>query len=237
MSAAQMANLYRLQEVEQSLAQLKAQRENDPVVQDVTKLTDALNKYARLEQAVIKQVKAKKLAVRQAEEKLSGIQSEASDIKAKLYGGVVTNPKELAGLEARLSTLQSELGAGEHSVLESMEAVEQVSEQLAQVKAMASQLKRQLRNSEQKLIELSAEWDFVEEDLRIELEEIRNNVEPSLLEMYERRRSTTNGRPVAKVSHGVCGGCRTELPTSQRQSLGREIVSCQRCHRLLYWPT
>lgn len=237
MSVGQMAMLYRLQELEQSLAALDAERTNHPVVQDIAKLKDVLSKYARLEEALNKQFKAKRLAVRQAEEELSNLQSEIADMEAKLYGGAVTNSKELAGLETRLRSLRSELGDKETSVLEQMEAVERISEQKARLLAMASHLKQQLQNYEQKLVELAAEWDFTEEDLRIELEEIRETVEPSLLKMYEKRRSTTNGKPVAVVSRGVCGGCRTELPTFLRNVLGREIVSCERCYRLLYWPS
>lgn len=237
MSAAELASLYRFQELEQSLAQLTARRENDPVVQDVNKLADALSKYARLEEAVSKQIKAKKLAVRQGEEKLAGIQSEAAEIEAKLYSGTVTSPKELAGLENRLTTVRGDMAAMEESVLENMEAVDHAESQLKQVRAMAAQLQQQLDVTQQKLADLTAEWDLIEEDYRYELDEIRSEVPESLLDMYERRRTTTNGRPVAKVSHSVCGGCRTELPMSQRQTLGREIISCQRCNRLLFWPS
>lgn len=237
MSAAEMASLYRFQELEQSLAQLQAQRENDPVVQDVNKLSDALSKYARLEEAVVKQIKAKKLAVRQAEERLAGMQSEAAEIETKLYSGTVTNAKELAGLENRLTSVRGDIAEMEDRVLEHMEAVDHTQGQLEKVTAMAAQLQKQLNVTQRKLADLIAEWDLTEEDYRYELEEIRSEIAGSLLEMYERRRATTNGRPVAKVSHNICGGCRTELPMSQRQTLGREIISCQRCNRLLYWPS
>jgi len=237
MSVAQMALLYRLQELEQSLAQLKAQRENHRVVQDIAKLKDVLSKYERLEQAVDKQLKVKKLTVRQAEAELSGLRASIADIETKLYGGTVTHPKELGNLEAKLKNLRSDLEAAENEALEHMEAIERLTAQRRRLRAMASHLEQQLRAYEQKLVELSAQWDFAEEDLRLELEEVRNQVEPALLKMYEKRRSTTKGRPVAVVSRGVCGGCLTELPTLQRKVLGREIVSCERCHRLLYWPS
>lgn len=237
MSAAQMALLYRLQELEQGLAKLAAQRVNHPVVQDIAKLKDVLSKQGRLEKAVSRQIQAKKLLVRQVEEELGALQAEMASIQAKLYGGVVTHSKELTSLETKLRTLQNDYAVKENGVLEHMEALERLTEQHGRLQAVASHLERQLRTYEQKLVDLSAEWDFAEEELRLELEELREQIDPSLLKIYEKRRATTNGRPVAVVSRGVCGGCRTELPTLQRNVRGREIVSCERCHRLLYWPS
>lgn len=236
-AAAQMASLYRLQELELELTRLQEQRKIDPVVQEVTKLTNALKKYSQLEVAVNKRIREKKLAVRQSEERLAGFQSEATEVEHKLYSGAVTNPKELSGLETRLATVRGEVSATEDQALKNMEAVDHAQAQLEQVKAMATQLQQHLQTAEQNLADRVAEWDFLEEDYKDEIKEVRADMDPALLSMYERRHSTTNGRPVAKVSHGVCGGCRTELPTSQRQTLGREIISCQRCGRLLYWPS
>ena len=70
MSAAQMALLYRLQELEQGLAKLAAQRVNHPVVQDIAKLKDVLSKQGDMKKPSADKSKPKSLLVRQVEEEL-----------------------------------------------------------------------------------------------------------------------------------------------------------------------
>jgi predicted nucleic acid-binding Zn-ribbon protein len=50
--------------------------------------------------------------------------------------------------------------------------------------------------------------------------------------LLERRQ----GRAVAKVERGMCGGCRISLPMTvlQKARSGLDVVQCVSCERILY---
>ena len=50
--------------------------------------------------------------------------------------------------------------------------------------------------------------------LQKEREEEASNYDSTVLELYGQLRDRRNGRAVAKVEGGLCGGCRISLPSS-----------------------
>jgi predicted nucleic acid-binding Zn-ribbon protein len=62
-------------------------------------------------------------------------------------------------------------------------------------------------------------------------------VDPKTLSFYDALRAKHQGRAVAKVERGTCGGCRISLPMSllQRARSGSHVmVQCSSCERILY---
>src|SRR5690625_3206067 len=106
MSELELAALYRLQEIETRLRELKEKRQTDDLVVDRERLRSAIDKYGALAAAAERKLKQQQLETRQAEASLASTEAELEKLETKLYQGEVTQPKELSRMEERLESLR-----------------------------------------------------------------------------------------------------------------------------------
>ncbi|MEO0075994.1 MAG: C4-type zinc ribbon domain-containing protein [candidate division WOR-3 bacterium] len=64
---------------------------------------------------------------------------------------------------------------------------------------------------------------------------IASQIEPSLLQRYERIMKRYGGRVVVQVINGFCGGCFIKLPSEYISRCSTSITNCPNCGRFLYW--
>ncbi len=174
--------------------------------------------------------------LRDLEFDLEQVSSKVTAAKNALYGGEITNPKELAGIEQELEYLSRRQSVVEEDALAVMAEVEeredrqQAAEELlarAQETHDASQLELR-QNAEELRDRLSS--------LSVERDEIRKVISSKNLAVYDGLRNQKRGQAVALLENGICQGCRVALPTSlvQRVRRGTELVQCGSCQRILY---
>ena len=157
-------------------------------------------------------------------------------LDAQLYGGDITNPRDLESLEQEANHARQSLEQQDSGLLElSMQAEE-------------SQERRD--TLERELTEARAAWQDRQAELQIVLERCakdretvssqRQNLaatlEQSAVNRYEGLRRAKGGLGVAKVERGLCQACRMALPTQlqQRVRSGRQTVLCSSCGRILF---
>jgi len=196
------------------------------------------------------EVLAARRAVRDQEEalseqrrKLRGLEMDLEEISTKisaaegaLYGGEVTNPKELAGMEQELDYLRRRQSIVEDDALLVMAEVEEQEESLKTAQ-------ERLTSTEQEWEALRGELRRGDEELRSRLAvleaeraEITKRIPEKDLAAYTGLRRQRGGQAVALLENGICQGCRVALPTSlvQRVRRGAEVVYCGSCQRILY---
>ena len=225
--------LYELQELdwdvaahEKSLAEVRAKLVDDSALLAAKEMLERLD--AELSQLVIERRRVE-LSVRALQEKLQAVEG-------RLYGGTVTNPRELAANEDERSFLQGQQATEEDELLELMVEIEDresarkdAQERLAQLEAAREVEHPELQVEERRL---TAGLD--------RLRRARSDMTPQLpasdLSVYESLRKTRSGHAVAKVVRGACQGCRISLPTMelQRVRTSQDIVRCSICYRILY---
>lgn len=236
MAVTDLETLYNIQELEQRLLRLERTRTTAPEARVVQELQERAEKVHKLQAALSKRIAAAKKRVRTMELALTTAEEGRDTVKNRLYGGEVSGAKELAGLEGRLGELQGQVDAEETALFQAMEALEELEQHKAKVDAAEAKITTQLQTAQHKLEHRRSTWDLEESLLQGELEDLRAQVEPATLRLYERKKATTSGIPIAQVSHGVCGGCRMTLPASITAQHGRVSATCEQCGRLLYWP-
>lgn len=171
------------------------------------------------------------LAVQQVQDKLK-------IVEGKLYGGAVSNARELEAYEEERQFLQAQLGEEEDKLLELMVAVEDLhagrDSALKNLEGLEAQ-----RESQLPLLWQSQET--LEKELAELLEarkQITPNISPQNLAMYESLRKTRGGQAVAKLDpgRGICQACRIALPVGdlRKARTAQEIVYCNSCRRILY---
>ncbi len=174
-------------------------------------------------------------ALRDHELQLQSTESRYKKAEGDLYGGRISNPKELAGLQEDIASLSRARDRLEDAILELLDQVEALKRQdAARLEA--------LREIEQRLAAHMAEYETARDRLDAEIAalaaqraERASAVEARLLKKYENIAAQEGGIGMVAIVGGHCGGCRNDVPAQfvSRIRLG-QVVTCERCHRILY---
>jgi len=161
---------------------------------------------------------------------------ERSDsLNSQLYGGEITNPRDLESLEREASSVR--------------QLVEQQESALSEIKDQIEAAQTRKTELQSKLEEVRTAWGIRQAELQSAIKELNvkrtgfegqrskltEGLDPSSLQRYEILRKSKGGLAVVKVERGLCQGCRMSLPTHQQQRVrnGNQTVLCSSCGRIL----
>ncbi len=162
------------------------------------------------------------------------------EIQDRLYGGRLTNPKELEGFEKEVEMLKRQRSRLDDQLLELMEAAD-LAQARADSSAAAVRQAEGLRAGDIELLSKEREVLAVRlSDLAAERDDIRVGLDPAYLRVYDRLRTKT-GRALATLRKDACSACGVAIPTGmvQRGASRRRICllfrlrenSCELTHR------
>jgi uncharacterized protein len=162
-------------------------------------------------------------------------QAKVTNVESRLYGGTVTNAKELASLLRDVESLKAHLTTLQDRSLEAMTAQDEAQ---ASVDAARATLAEQEAAWETELARLREEEQALQ--VQIAAKEARRQVQaatidPTSLAIYQRLRPIKGGRAVARLRGDMCEGCRLTLPSGQaaRAKTSLALVYCVNCGRIL----
>lgn len=159
----------------------------------------------------------------------------SSHLDGQLYGGQVSNPRDLETLQQEATNVREQLEKQDADLVklsmqteESQNKHSELEKQFAESRATWESREAELT---QILTGLSEKRDGIS-DRRVTL---AATLEPGALRQYEGLRRAKRGVAVAKVERGLCQACRMSLPTRQQQQVrsGRQTVLCSSCGRIL----
>lgn len=224
-----------LQSADSALDRLRRQRDEIPERAEA----DALREDAVKLDGVVAAIEAEEHESERTQSRLESEIAVLSDKIAgeekKLYGGAVVNPKELGSIQEEVRMLKGRRDELETSLLEAMEAGEQIGAKVAEASARRDALAAELAAKEGVFSERAAELDAqIETQLRAR-EAATGKVESGLLTKYDKIREQKGGTAVGEVREGVCGACRVELPSEEvdRMTKSDELWLCPQCRRIL----
>ncbi len=174
-------------------------------------------------------------ARRERERELEAQETHIEKMKAR-----VSEIKKNVEYQAHLFEIQvadKKKGEIEEQILLLMEEVEQ--QQKAVQEAKSRVVEAEAAFSKLKT-ELEALDGSLAEELR-ELEQKRKGVEASaeksLLDRYNKLKSTRKDLAVAPIRGGICSGCRLQIEPQLVAEVKRaeKLLSCSYCQRILYW--
>ncbi|NLV77290.1 MAG: hypothetical protein GX023_09990 [Tissierellia bacterium] len=152
-----------------------------------------------------------------------------------LYGGKISDLKQLSYLDKERETIQKEIDKKELEIIQQMEKIDNLKEEFSKLKEDFKELKLEYIN----LIE---GYNQTIEDLKLkayeeisEKEKISPKIEQDILNAYVNLKKT-RGYALAEIIDNRCSGCNMLLPTiviDRLKNMG-EIVYCENCGRILY---
>ncbi len=226
-----------------------------PMLLSLQQLDDKLSAFAQKKQEIPEQIQAMKhafeeekkqledhqqclkeasLEQRQLEKQLQESAEERKNKQKKLLE-VKTN-EEYKALLKEIEYAKQADSAIEDKILDKLEKIDSLEQTIKEGK-------KSIREKESKLQEetLRLEREIVEVDkqhqiLQHERERVAAEMDPAVLEDYEKIRSRRAGQAVVTVWKEVCPGCHMKVPPQTINEVIQtgEIRHCQYCRRILY---
>jgi predicted nucleic acid-binding Zn-ribbon protein len=174
-------------------------------------------------------------ALRDHELQLATTERKQKKAEGDLYGGRISNPKELTSLQEDVASLSRARDHLEDQILSLLDQVEAL-------KGGADELRRAAEGLDGRLTAHLAQYEEARNRLEAEIAALSaeraalaGRVEPRTLRKYEGIAAQEGGVGMVAIVGGFCGGCRNDVPPQfvSRIREGR-IVTCERCHRILY---
>jgi predicted nucleic acid-binding Zn-ribbon protein len=174
--------------------------------------------------------------LRQAEGEARNQQQRIAETDKTLYGGGVSNPKELQDLQEEAASLRRYLSVLEERQLHAMMQCEESEKAVTAAEAARRQQERLRSAAEEKLQAERATLQTTLETIGFQREAAVSAVTAEDLDRYNALRRTKHGMAVVRFESGACGACGVTPSSARMDSArsGQEIIQCGNCGRILY---
>ena len=172
------------------------------------------------------------------EDQIALLAEKTDTVNATMYGGSMSNAKELQSLQSELDSLARRRASLEDQVLQQMVEAEPVDAELESVAAKREALDATAVDVTAVLVEAETAIDSELDALEAERASLVDGLEPALVERYEKLRARLKGVGVARFVGGTCQGCHLALPAAEAEQVRRQarddgVATCPECDRLL----
>jgi predicted nucleic acid-binding Zn-ribbon protein len=225
--------LYQLQEIDNQI-----ESEEQTLSQKVGQLGDRRELDAAWNQLNSEQERWEELKRHQheAEWEIDDVLSKISAAEQQLYGGKITNPKELSSLQHEASLLKAKSDQMQNKALEIIDQVEEAEKSVTATSNAFRELEDEWQRQQQALSLEIEQLKSQLEDLRQRRQEITAEIESPAVKLYENIRKQKRN-PVARVEQGICRSCRISLSAAELQrARGGNLIQCGSCGRILFLP-
>ncbi len=174
-------------------------------------------------------------ALRDHELQLRTTEDKQKKAEGDLYGGRISNPKELASLQEEIASLARTCDHLEDRILGLLDQVETLTGEADRARGAAGTLEEQLAAHLAAFEAAQSGLDAELAALAAQRTALAARVEARLLRKYEGIAAQEGGVGIVAILGDFCGGCRNTVPPEfvSRVRIGR-VVTCERCHRILY---
>lgn len=230
--------LFQIQTLESRLSALKkdeVQAKNDPKIAETEA---ALAKINALWSGLAKKRQETQNSNRKLELELKSCQEHIGAEEKKLYGGTVTNPRELGQIEQKVAEYKHATGKLEDEILQLMEQDETLGKQIRVLQKKKAACEQELAALKTAASQKLGEIRIAMMEVESELSEVMPQVPEEWLARYHKIAASHHGIGIAQVKAGNCGACHVSLSDMLLQKVKRGddmIVCCENCGRMLYF--
>ena len=230
----QLKLLWELQEFDLAISNIKQQLEERPWLCGVGELREKLEELKSSYSQLDETLKEDRKTLRALEMKTQKITDDRKKLYDKMYDGKTT-AKELEQMMQKMDLLATEKLKTEDAALLLMESVE---EQDVALRTMMDEMATCEKELGEKEAALAIELDNLNTELgsvQTERDSLAAQIEPKYLNKYNILFDKFHGRPMAKVTGELCGGCRVFISSGLKGHLYNPgaMVYCENCGRLM----
>jgi predicted nucleic acid-binding Zn-ribbon protein len=143
---------------------------------------------------------------------------------------------EFQALGHEIERYENEIGKIEDEELELMVQADKVKADLTEEEKKAAGVRESITRQTADLDEKSKALQSRLEELTRERADLAGKIDEDLLGLFERLFQSKGDAAIVAIEHGVCTGCHMKVTTATaaQVKVGKEIVSCENCGRILY---
>jgi predicted nucleic acid-binding Zn-ribbon protein len=193
-------------------------------------LDDAQSRLATAQQR-LKELNKKR---HDAEWEVDDLLSKIAAAEKQLYGGKITNPKELSSLQHEVNTMKNRNDQLETKALEAIDQMENAEKEVAALTRDCRKLEEEWHIQQKQLDEDIEKLNVSLAELSQQRGQLAAQIDEPAINLYERIRQEKK-QAVAKVEQGICRACRISLSASVLQKArSGQPVQCGTCGRILF---
>lgn len=155
-----------------------------------------------------------------------------------LYGGKISDIKELKQIQKVIANYKKEKGGMEEKTLNLMEEMENLNKLIYNLDEDLRDQEKESKKSKEEIVSAMLAIEKNLNSLNIKRGEILNKLTNNrLLKEYELLRKEKGGKVIIEVDGSICPGCYLDLPSDVIYQLkkNRKIIICPNCSRILIW--
>ena len=185
---------------------------------------------------VLKPLRAR---LRDLELETAGNEEKIRNTGQQLYSGAVKSPREMQDMQLEVAALTRRNGELETWTLETMLAIEVADGQLAEAESALAEVVDRRGQEHRELLQEQEILKASLPQLEARRQEAFAQIAPELQKQYLALKPRKGGQPVARMEGNSCALCGvSQTLTAEREvRLGRKLVACANCGRILVAPT
>ncbi|HKL39004.1 MAG TPA: C4-type zinc ribbon domain-containing protein [Bacteroidales bacterium] len=227
--------LYELQTVDSSIDNIRRLRGELPLeVQDledeIAGLQTRLDNFEKELKELEDTISNKENEIKESEMLIEKYQKQQNNVR---------NNREYEALSKEIEFQTLEIELRKKHIREYNEKIEHRNKDIEESRKELDERNEDLNNKKEELDSIIAETQKDEERLNKRSEEVREMIEPRLLNAYKRiRENARNGLAVVTVERDACGGCFNKIPPQRQMDIRsrKKIIVCEYCGRILVDP-
>ncbi len=227
------ANLYRLQVLDTKIDELTRQ------ISSLEKILSDESNILKLKERITKEKNEAyhlELGLKEASFSTTSLRIKIEQSESSLYGGSISNPKELQDLQKEIGSLKKQLSFAEEQELDLMEATESQDIVLAK---LDNEFNTEFSKKQGFNITLKEKLRVIVKELekiQVERGATEKSLQPGDLGAYNRLRTTKGGIAVTDVEENACSACGAEISQAewQKARISPDLIFCQACGRIIY---
>ena len=159
-----------------------------------------------------------------------------SQSEANLYGGKVTNPKELQDIQLEIASLKKILSELDDKLMEALITLESAEENAKNKQTKLKQAKSQFETEKSMLVAEKNKLNHSLENLDMKRSSLLIQIKGEIFETYNKLRVSKNGFAVAQLQDDSCSACGAFLTAGQCQQARSpsQLFICPNCGRIVY---
>ena len=225
-----------LSDVDAQRARIDARMADLPEQRAVDEAGERLEAAVKQGDALRVEVTGVEAEQRRHEREIEQFQTRMAKEQERLYGGGITNAKEMQSVEAEIESTQRRIDEHETELLDAMQAAEDLAERIDAAARTAEQTRAEIVELEADRDRAAQELLAEKAELDVERERLRGELGEAALEQYDAvRERIPAGVAVGQLSGMSCTACRIDLPHAEVNELrdGDPLATCPNCRRLL----
>jgi len=225
-----------LQRVDSTLDRLKQRKADLPEQRALDELTA---QRAETQKSMAGRHEAFDMSARdqsKLEAEIASMEDKIAHESNRLYSGDISNPKELAAIQAELDGLRRRKQHVEDQLLDVMEGREKSEAALNETKGAIDELAGRIDAATATRDAAAVEIEKELAEAEAERGDIVPRIPEEVLVIYEDLRLKKNGIGAAKLDGNVCRGCGVSLSPLAMDKIRRDpdtLIRCENCRRIL----